>query len=98
MFINVKQYILENDSFNTLKNRSRFRVNVIGDLLVITNSSGSQYKVTELLFNKVLQRFNTLNQNDRFTSSQYTDPTWVECPNRITSVYIAAIIKQYFER
>ena len=48
------------------------------------------------LFKLILERYKSLKIEIRFKTGQYTDPKWKDCPNRVASVYVAAII-QYFE-
>jgi hypothetical protein len=93
MYTNSLKKIATQNIFKTLGGRSKFKVKVIGNVFEITNSRGKIYKVDEELFNMVLKRYHELDSKFRFKTNQYTDPIWAKCPNRVASVYIAAIIK-----
>jgi hypothetical protein len=96
MYNKILNQINKKIKIKTLGGRSSFWVEKIGNKFQIINSSNNIYPVDSSLFQLVFQRYKALNIEDRFKASQYTDPNWVNCPNRVASVYIAALIK-YFE-
>ena len=87
----------------TIKNDSRFilienqsKLYQPGNYDQIINSKNKPYPVDLELFKLILERYKSLKIEIRFKAGQYTDPKWKDCPNRVASVYVAAII-QYFE-
>ena len=95
MYNKILNQINKKIKIKTLGGRSYFWVEKIGNKFQIINSSINIYLVDSSLFQLVFQRYKALKIDDRFKSSQYTDPKWVNCPNRVASVYIAAIIKHF---
>lgn len=83
---------------NTLSNRSQFRVRSENNNLIITNSRNTEYIVDQNLFNSVLERYNSLENELKHRSGQYVDPIWENCPNRPAAIYIAAIIRHYLNQ
>lgn len=82
----------------TLQNRSSFFVERKGSIFQIVNSKNKIYPIDLELFNIILKRYNSLkNETKHNISSQYTDPTWENCPNRVSSVYVAAIIRYFVD-
>ena len=94
MYTNYLKKIATQSVYKTLGGRSKFNVKIDGKLIEITNSQDKIYVVDEELFNKILKRYQQLDAKFRFKTNQYTDPVWNECPNRVASVYIAAILRQ----
>ena len=95
MYNKILNQINKKIKVKTLGGRSYFWVEKIENSLQIINSSNNIYPVDSPLFHLIFQRFKALNIEDRFKSSQYTDPNWANCPNRVASVYIAALIKYF---
>ena len=94
MYAKYLKKITTHNVYNTLGGRSNFKVKINENLIEITNSRDKKYIVDEELFNKILKRFQELDPESRFKTNQYTDPIWDKCPNRVASVYIAAILRQ----
>lgn len=94
MYTNYLKKIATQNVYKTLGGRSKFKVKVNGRFFEITNSRNKIYVVDEELFNKILKRYQQLDAKFRFKTNQYTDPVWNECPNRVASVYLAAILHQ----
>jgi len=80
--------------FVTLGGRSHFRAENRGTRLIIINSSGNEYEVSAELAAAVLDRYETFPIEDRYRASNYVDPAWLNCPNRIVSPYVARIFQQ----
>ena len=93
MFQRCINIINQQDRFITLGRRSSFRASTRDGILLITNSIGKTYKIDEQIFKMVYRRYRQLNSDLRNQACQYTDPKWENCPNRVASVYIAAIIR-----
>ena len=95
MYNKILKQINKKVKISTLGKKSFFWLDKKGSELQIINSSNNKYSIDLKLFQLVLQRYNSLNIEDRFKASQYTDPKWKNCPNRVASVYIAAIILHF---
>ena len=80
--------------FDTLGGRSKFKIEFDNNHIIIITSSGKQYKVNDELVSSVFYRFKTSSIAKRYTTSNYTDPLWPDCPNRVLSPYIARIFKE----
>jgi hypothetical protein len=81
----------------TLQKRSYFFIEKKDRIFQIINSRKKTYPIDLELFNLIFKRYYSLDIDTRFESSQYTDPKWKNCPNRVSAVYVAAIIR-YFEK
>jgi hypothetical protein len=78
----------------TFGGKSSFLVVNRGEIVVITNSSGSQLRLDAAYVNLVYNRYISLTTRKRFMASEYVDPKWPipSNPNRIFSPYVARII------
>jgi len=85
---------MNGSGFNTLGGKSKFTVENINNHLIITNSSGKKFKVTDDLAEAVLSRYESSPITVRNKTSNYTDPGWRDCPNRIVSPYVARIFSE----
>lgn len=94
MYTTYLKKIATQHEYKTLGGRSKFKVKIKGNIFEIINSRGKIYEVDEELFKMVLNRYQELDTQFRFKANQYTDPIWAKCPNRVASVYIAAILRQ----
>ena len=81
-------------TFDTLGGRSKFTVENCNSRLIIINSSGNEYEVSEELANAVSNRYESSPINNKYKASNYVDPVWQNCPNRIVSPYVARILKE----
>ena len=66
MYIKILNLINKKIRINTLGGRSFFWIEKKGDKFQIINSSNNIYPVDSLLFQLVLQRYNSLKIKDRF--------------------------------
>jgi hypothetical protein len=81
----------------TLGGRSKLKIKVINDSILITNSKNNQLVIDKKHWNKVMDRLEELPQDERGMTSRYgvgNHPfNWDECPNQVFSIYIPAIVK-----
>jgi hypothetical protein len=81
----------------TLGGRSKLKIKVQNDSILITNSKNNQLAIDEKHWNKVMNRIKELPQDERAMTSRYgvgkNDFNWKECPNQVFSIYIPAILK-----
>ncbi len=81
----------------TLGGQKKLKVKKEQNFIHITNSNNKSLKVDQNLWDKVMDRMNTLPQEERGMSSRYGDGknlyNWKECPNRVFAIYIPAIVK-----
>jgi hypothetical protein len=77
----------------TLGGRSKFSILLKNNIITITNSSGNAKNIDEELFQQVAKRYLEMSDDLKNKTSSYTDPTWIKCPSRIFSPYVAALIK-----
>lgn len=82
---------------STLGGRSKLKIKVENDLILITNSKNNQLLIDEKHWNKVMNRLKELPQDERGMTSRYGigkhSFNWKECPNKVFSIYIPAIVK-----
>jgi len=99
-FVKLLAWIGNNSSdIPTLGRRSQFKVSLVDDNKIkIINSNERINVVDEHFFNLVYNRYNLADVISMYKTSYYTDPIWKECPNRISSPYIAAVIRAYLEQ
>ena len=95
MYNKILSLTKKNVKIQTLGKRSFFWVERNGNIFQIINSNNKTYPIDLELFELVLERYKSLKIEIRFKTSQYTDPKWRDCPNRVASVYVAAIIRYY---
>ena len=81
-------------TFDTLGGRSEFTAEYRNNRLIIINSSGNEYEVSEELAKAVRNRYESSPVNNKYKASNYVDPVWQNCPNRIVSPYVARIFKE----
>lgn len=80
---------------NTLGGQTHITIVSDNNNLNITNAGGTVFTVDAELFNSVYTRYNELDPQIRYQTSQYSLPNWEACPNMIICPYIAAIISEY---
>ena len=80
--------------FNTLGKRSTFTAENRNNRLIIVNSRGNEYKVSEALARAVLEQYEVLPLNDRDRASNYEIQVWRGCPNTVCAPYVAAIFRE----
>ena len=77
----------------TLGGRSSFTVRVTHGRVELGTSRGGVLVLSQELLSCVSNRRKSLPVSIRNISSQYVDPTWCGCPNRVFSPYVAALIR-----
>jgi hypothetical protein len=82
-------------TYNTLGGRSQFTAETRNGRLYIITSSGKEHHVTESLAKAVANRYEKSLPHKKHLASNYVDPAWPNCPNRILSPYVARLIKDY---
>lgn len=80
--------------FRTLGGRANFIAHNNNCKLYITNRNDIEYAVKTDIFRQVYDRFQASDEPNRYMTSQYTDPAWQDCPQRIICPYIAAIFRE----
>lgn len=82
----------------TLGDRSRLRIIVENNLILITNSKNRKFSVNQILWSRVMDRMIDLPQEERGMTSRYGVGNkiynWENCPNR-DAASIAAIVKYF---
>ena len=85
----------------TLGGKSKFKVNKIDKFIILHNSRNRKLKIDKAHWDKVMDRINELPDNEKGMTSRYSSGNkhynWQECPNRIFTPYIPAIVK-YFNK
>lgn len=92
--MNIVSNIEGGRTFIGLGGRATFTAENRNDHLYIINSRGNEYEVSEALAKTILERYEASSPSDRCKTSNYTDPTWKGCPNRVYSPYVAAIFRE----
>jgi hypothetical protein len=82
------------NNHQTLGRRSSFSVISQENILIITNSKKNKKAIDKVFFEKVFNRFQNDEENNKKNTSYFTDPKWNECPSRIFAPYVASIIKE----
>lgn len=81
----------------TLGGKSKIKIKVENDSILITNSKNNQLAIDEKHWNKVMNRLKELPHDERGMTSRYgvgkNAYSWKECPNQVFSIYIPAIVK-----
>ena len=77
----------------TLGGRSSFTVRVTHGRVELVTSRDGVLVLSQELLRSVSNRRKSLPVSIRNISSQYVDPTWCGCPNRVFSPYVAALIR-----
>jgi 2-hydroxy-3-keto-5-methylthiopentenyl-1-phosphate phosphatase len=95
MYTKILSQLNKKIKIQSLGKRSFFWAEKNGNVFQIINSKNKTYPVDLELFKLILERYKSLKIEIRFKTSQYTDPKWRDCPNRVASVYVAAIIRYY---
>jgi hypothetical protein len=54
----------------------------------------TKYEVSEELAMAVSNRYESSLINSKYKVSNYVDPIWQNCPNRVVSPYVARIMKE----
>jgi len=87
----------ENIEIPSLGGRSRLKIRKDDDKILITNSKQKSFSVNKQHWDKVMNRMDELPQDERDMTSRYGlgkhSFNWKECPNRVFSIYIPAIVK-----
>ena len=80
----------------TLGGRRVFSARVQNNTIIITSSTNTEYPPVDAVFyNQVLQRSRALPIDERWITSNYTDPNWMNCPCRNRSPWVAALIRNF---
>jgi len=81
----------------TLGGKSKVKVEVENNLIYITNSKYNKIGIDKTHWDKVMLRLNELPLDERGMTSRYgvgkNSFNWKECPNKIFSIYIPAVVK-----
>jgi hypothetical protein len=81
----------------TLGGRSKLRIKKENNVIIITNSGNKSLDINEDQWKEVINRMISLPKEERNMTSRYAmgkkEYNWRECPNRIFSPYIPAIVK-----
>ncbi|MEN8857935.1 MAG: hypothetical protein ABF260_07705 [Flavobacteriaceae bacterium] len=81
----------------TLGGRSKIKVEVDNNLILITNSKNNQLGIDKAHWDKIMDRLLELPQEERGMTSRYGvgkhSYSWKDCPNQVFSIYVPAIIK-----
>ena len=85
MYNKILSLINKKVKIQTLGKRSFFWVERNGNVFQIINSKNKTYPIDLELFKLILERYKYLKIEIRFKTSQYTDPKWRDCPNRVAS-------------
>lgn len=93
----IKKIPAKEVEISTLGGKSKFKIKVIKNLIQITNSKNRHLKINKIHWDKVMKRMKDLPEDQRGMASRYGSGNhlfnWTECPNRVFSIYIPAIIK-----
>lgn len=97
-FDEILNYISENViEIPTLGGRSKIKINKKDNSIVIINSNKKSLIIDKLHWGKVMDRMDNLEQIERGKTSRYAygsnEYNWNECPNKIFSPYVPAIVK-----
>ncbi|MDB4442097.1 hypothetical protein N9219_01605 [bacterium] len=90
----LRNIVRNRRTFDTLGGKSKFTLENRSNRLIIINSSGNEYEVSEELAKAVSDRYESSPINNKYKASNYVDPVWQNCPNRIVSPYVARILKE----
>jgi hypothetical protein len=81
----------------TLGGKSKLKIKVQNDSILITNSKNNQLAIDKKHWDKVMIRLDELPKDERGMTSRYGVGkhgfNWQECPNQVFSIYIPAIVK-----
>lgn len=82
----------------TLGRRKNITVDVLDNKIRITNSEGNSKVIDEAHWISVIDRINQIDEEYREMATRYSQGTkdinWNECPNRIFSPYVPAVIRE----
>ena len=91
----LRNIVRNKNDFDTLGGRSKFKAEINNNnCLIITISSDKEFEVSDALAAAVLKRYESSSNGEKYMTSNYTDPAWQDCPNRIVSPYVARIFKE----
>lgn len=83
----------------TLGGKSKFTVNKVKNFIFIKNSGDNTFRVDNEHWDKVMDRVKVLPNNEKGMTSRYSKGqnsyNWEQCPNRIFTPYIPAIVKYF---
>ena len=95
----ARNNLVEPRTFQSLGKRSQFQVryNQDSNEMEITNSKGNVWHFRTTHLQRIFERYFALPHAQRHRAVYYTDPEWVETPNRIFAPAVPAIIRYWAE-
>jgi len=65
--------------------------------VTIRRSTGNEGQLKDRQIRRIFDRYQEGSIYERHMTSFYTDPTWVNTPDRVLAPYVAAVIREWAE-